>query len=502
MAGKIKKYIKHFHCPIWLGVVLVIAFIFRIPSFFEPFTYGDEMIYLSLGDAIRRGWVLYRDIHDNKPPLLYFTAALAGNVFWFRAILAFWMSATIVIFYKFVHKLYSKNDLLVKVAVVVFAFFTTIPLLEGQIANAELFMIGPTIWAFYLLFDKKLSSQKIIFAGLLLSISTLFKVPAMFDIGAIIFIWFILIFDKKYTGAKLISFIKNSLLLALSYLTPILLTFVWYYLQGAFKEYLIAAYLQNVGYLSSFRPDDVKDPFLVRNAPLLIRAALVGAGLGLLTIFRKKLSREFIFISAWLLFSYFAIALSERPYPHYIIQAIAPISILIAYVAARKNIEQVLAIIPLFIAVFVPVYYNFWYYQSVPYYTRFIKYVTHQYTKEQYFDAFEGNVNRNYSLSARIRALTDYEEPVFVWGDSSVIYALSKRLPPYKYIANYHISDFSSKEEVLAALYTNPPELIVVLPNSEPFSELKTFLLREYYILSYSEAEIWLRMGSSDTISR
>jgi len=94
------KWLQKIHVPPWLVLVLAITFLIRIPSFFEPYSYGDEMIYLNLGEAIKRGMVLYRDIHDNKPPLLYFTAALAGNVFWFRAILAAWMAATTVLFWK------------------------------------------------------------------------------------------------------------------------------------------------------------------------------------------------------------------------------------------------------------------------------------------------------------------------------------------------------------------------------------------------------------------
>ena len=90
--------ILHASAPNWLILLLSGVFVLRIPSFFEPYFYGDEMIYLDLGEAARRGMVFYRDIHDNKPPLLYYLAGIAGNVFWFRAILAFWMLVTIVLF--------------------------------------------------------------------------------------------------------------------------------------------------------------------------------------------------------------------------------------------------------------------------------------------------------------------------------------------------------------------------------------------------------------------
>ena len=48
-----------------LIIVLVGIFLLRIPSFWEPYWYGDEGIYLAIGQALQRGAVLYRDIWDN-----------------------------------------------------------------------------------------------------------------------------------------------------------------------------------------------------------------------------------------------------------------------------------------------------------------------------------------------------------------------------------------------------------------------------------------------------
>ena len=42
--------------------------ILRLPSLFEPYWYADEGIYLTIGNALRRGEILYSQIHDNKPP--------------------------------------------------------------------------------------------------------------------------------------------------------------------------------------------------------------------------------------------------------------------------------------------------------------------------------------------------------------------------------------------------------------------------------------------------
>src|SRR5260370_36030421 len=57
-----------------------VFFLLRLPSFFEPYWYGDEGVYEVLGFGMRHGRLLYQGIWDNKPPLLYLTYALVdGN---------------------------------------------------------------------------------------------------------------------------------------------------------------------------------------------------------------------------------------------------------------------------------------------------------------------------------------------------------------------------------------------------------------------------------------
>lgn len=487
---KFDKFLHDLHIPNWLVWLLFGVLILRIPSFFEPFSYGDEMIYLALGEGVKQGKVLYRDIHDNKPPLLYLMAALAGNVFWFRAILAFWSFATIVLFWKLASFLFKGKEKLIKTATLIFAIFTTIPLFEGQIANSEVFMIGTTIAAFYVLLRKKLTNKSLLLGGLLFSISALFKIPAAFDVPVIIFYW--LIINKK--GRRgFVKIVKNTTLLSVGFLIPILTTLVWYYFRGAFREYLAAAFLQNVGYLSAFRPEATVDPFLVRNGPLLTRGLLVLTGVGVIAAFRKKLSKQFIFLSVWVLFTLFAVTLSERPYPHYLIQSVPPVSILMAMFFALKNKEQVLAIFPLTIAFFVPFYFKFWRYPVYSYYENFAKFATKQTSREEYMQTFGGHILRNYKLAETINNSTKRSDPIFVWGEnSSMVYALSRRLPPIKYVAQYHISDFSTNEEVLNNLMANPPEIIIVLPKAPILNGIVPYLRENYIQLENIEgAEVW-----------
>lgn len=485
-----KNYLNtKLHTPLWLFILLTYVLLLRIPSFFEPYSYGDEMIYLALGEGLRQGVPLYSGIHDNKPPLLYVTAAIAGNLFLFKAILAIWHLITIFVFWKLAENFFSKNSKAQKLATVAFALFTTLPLLEGNIVNAELFMVGPTILAFLLLLGNNLSPKKILLAGFLFAIATLFKVPAAFDMLAVLFLWFVTLFGKKQTVKQ---FIVNTSLLLIGFITPILLTFVWYFVQGSLKEYAIAAFLQNVGYLSSFRPGDVQEPFLVKNAPLLIRGGVVLGGLLLLFWQRRVVTKNFLLATTWLLFSLFAVTLSERPYPHYLIQSVAPASLLVAFLVFSKKIEQVYALLPLFLLVVVPYYFKFWHYPTLPYYAKFIRFSLGTMTTEEYLTTFGGETTRNYAVSRYIIASTKPNDKIFVWGNSSVIYALTKRLPPTRYVADYHIKDFSTSQAIVKDLEANLPTLIVVLPESNPPIELLHLINSNYGLVdTIDNTRIW-----------
>lgn len=66
------------------------------------------------------------------------------------------------------------------------------PLIEGNIANAENFMLFPIITAALLINDTDIfkKPKKLAFAGLLLGISMLYKVVAIFDFTAFLYFYF------------------------------------------------------------------------------------------------------------------------------------------------------------------------------------------------------------------------------------------------------------------------------------------------------------------------
>lgn len=481
--------------PKWLLVIFLIVFILRIPSFFEPFSYGDEMIYLTLGNGVKSGLTLYKDLHDNKPPLLYLTAAVAGNVFWLRMILAWWNLTSILAMSILVRGL-TKSLTLQKCATAVFALLSTLPLFEGQTANAEVFMIGLTIIAFAIGVNAK-TKVAYLMSGVFFSISTLFKVPAAFDLPALVIFWVITlgIFDKpdrKALVTRVVQLVKQITLLIVGFAIPIGLTLLWYWLQHALPDYLAAAFGQNVGYLSSWGGQNQQVSFLAKNMSLIIRSLLVAGGVIVALVARNKFSKVFLVSWIWIAFSVFAATLSSRPYPHYFMQVVPALSLTIAVLMTSRKTDQVLAFIPIGVVAFVLVNLSIWRYSSTGYFERFISLANGSASKTTYLEKFNSYLPTKYEVAKYITTNTLATDRVFVWGDDAAIYALTNRFPPIKYIADYHINDFVSKTAVVEALVSNPPTLVVILPTADGFTELASLVRQSYYqVADINKTIIW-----------
>lgn len=485
-----RSILNKLHIPKWLFFVLLIVLFLRIPNLFEPYYYGDEMIYIVLGQALRKGLTFYSQIHDNKPPLLYLLAALSGNLFWFKSILLIWSLVTIFIFWKFVRFLFSDNNSIEKVSVFIFSLLTTIPFLEGNIVNSEILMLAPTIIGFYLGVKVNKTPKILFLSGIAFSIAALFKIPAAFDLPALIVFWMI---TTKWSVKSIKKLAVDILILSLGFIFPIILTFVWYFWEGALKEYVTAAYLQNIGYLSSWRPVEQRESFLVRNLPLLQRMGVLLFSVFILFLKRFRLSKNFILITSWVLFSSFAVTLSERPYPHYLVQLIPSLTLLLGLLFTAKTKEQLFAIFPLTLVLFIPVHFDYWYYKSYPYYERFISFSSQVIPKNDYISSFGQNVSSNYEIAKYLIESTNSSDRIFIWGDSSAIYALSNRLPPIKYAADYHIKDFSTPDEVIDTLKKSPPQVIIIDSKAEKFDPLNEFTKRYYfYIKTIDNRKIYL----------
>jgi len=277
----------------WI-ILFLIFLILRVPSLFEPYWYGDEGIYLVLGQAIRKGVVLYSHIHDNKPPTLYYLAAFAQTVFGFRLLLLFFMVPTIYFFHRLSQFFLSEKGS--KIATFIFLILTSIPLFEGNIANAEVFMLLPTIIGVLLLIKSKPKFQNLIFSGLLLGIAFTIKIPVVIEF---IFLCLWLFIDNLDSFKKTFFKIKNIFIFGLAFLLPITFWAVYYYLQGAFIPFLNASLFQNFGYLSSWSTGTQTSS--VSSGGVITRSLILIIFLAFIFLLKNReiISKKFSFFPFW-----------------------------------------------------------------------------------------------------------------------------------------------------------------------------------------------------------
>jgi len=505
MVRKIKdsKIIKALpSLPVWLVIILTVVIFLRIPSLFYPYSYGDEGIYLTLGQAVRQGLTLYREIHDNKPPLIYLLAAISGSLFWFRTILMVWSLGTIIVFWRLGRCLFKNKTRPVLIATVLFALLTTWPRLEGNIANAEIFMILPILAGFLLvLCGKKQETLRFLGAGALFSSAVLFKVTAGFDFAAL---GLLLFFSLSFKNWRTI--VRQGFLLLAGFSLPLFFFGLYFMIQDAFLPFIQAGFLQNIGYLSSWKG---KSQGMIFNTGFILRTS----SLLVLTIFfwltRKKLNKNLIFLCLWLIFSLFGATLSERPYPHYLVQALPTASLLVGLLIANiKKFERLLVLFFLGLLLFVQQYFNFWEYPTITYYQNFLDWATRQKTNEEYLRYFNPNLPRNRQIASFLLHHTTSDERIFIWGeDAPCLYALTRRLPPGRYTANYHIKDFNGYQETIDAIKSVRPKYIIVLDTEDAFPQLDLILAKDYHPFSTLDGAILFfrknfKVIESDSINR
>ncbi|MDO8488435.1 MAG: hypothetical protein Q7S31_03995 [bacterium] len=449
---------------ILLGVVLL-----RLPSLFEPYWYGDEGVYLTIGQALRHGVQLYSGIHDNKPPFLYLVAAMAdGYQFWFRFIALVWNMATVTVFWQLCKRWFNDSRQMIWTTVI-FALLTCIPLIEGNIANAELFFLLPTITAFYWLYTGRSS----LVGGLILGLAALFKMPAVLELG----IW-----PLYWLATREKGWLGKSIGLGIGAGIPLAASVAFYASQGTLSSYLIASGVQNIPYLSTWA------------APVsLTWRAMVAAGLvATLLVVRKRISPKALLIGFWGVVTLFAALLSGRPYPHYLLQMAPLLAMGAAALVWGRETERYVAASLVAVLTTAIIVFQFYAYPTGRYYVNFWQWVTGSTSKWAYFAKFSPDVERNYKIAALVDQGTMTDEKIFVWGDQPMIYALARRAPVGKYTVKYHVLDFRAQAATIAQLEQTPPRYIVSFGKENELPGLNDLLAAKYRLVDrFSEAGVY-----------
>ena len=462
----------------WFLLLIVFCFsLLKIPSLVEPYWYGDEGIYEVIGMAVRSGRVLYQGIWDNKPPLLYLIYALFnGDQFSVRFLSLLFGVAAVIAFFFLAKKLFSNNRS-VYLSTIIYGFLFGLPILEGNIANAENFMHFPIILAFYIILSSYQKKNLIPFfiSGVLLSLAFLTKIVAVFDFGALFLTILIL---KFYEGSllrinyrKIFTGFTQEVFFSLGFVLPILLSIIYFFTKGALSDYFRAAFFQNVGYVGS------GNYFLFPMGWLVIKLFLLGLSTLLILKFRKKIGVNGVLIFLWLFFSVFNALFSAKPWTHYLLVMVPSFSLLLGLLIDSKKISKIT--IPIFLITFYVVLSNFKFYgKNLAYYSNYFQFVFGNKSVDDYQSFFDRITPRDYSLAKFILMNTKPSDSIFLWSDSGQIYALTGKLPPGRYIVAYHVTFFKNAiEETKKDLARVQPKFIIQTKDSPEINN---------YLASYS----------------
>lgn len=488
--------------------VSLLFFLLRLPSLMEPNWYGDEGIYQAIAMTVNQGGHLYTDIWDNKPPLLYLIYAFfQGNQFGVRIFSFFVGLLTLWTFFSLSQKIFQRKRTAF-ITTTLFATLFAIPLLEANIANAENFMLLPVIASALLIYrfsllDKSQKKYHIIFnpqhtllggAGFLLGIAFLIKSVAIFDfIAFFLFLLFIALphtWKLNKTGIKTLVhyfFVHFSLFIG-GFVTPLIISLIYFSFQGTLISFLQAAFLGNMSYIAS------SDTFLFPYNFTILKTILLLFAVFFLFKKRTTTDQQTLFILLWLIFSVFNAFFSQRLYNHYVLVILPSFCLLAGLLVHQVSLKKNIILASIFITTSLLLIVTFHLYRiekTFLYYQNAYLFITGARDVGAYQSFFDSKTKRDYELSSFIQLITKPHEKIFIWGDNPQIYTLSNTLPATKYIVAYHIIQQPyGVEQTQTAINQIKPRIIIILPESPAFP----FHLSEYtYKFSFDNARIYER---------
>jgi len=479
----------------FLVIVSSLFSLLRLPSVFEPYRSTDEAIYEVIGLALNQGKLLYRDIWDNKPPLLhYLYATFDADLPTIKCVNLLFGMLSVVVFFYLAKKLFHDQKVSM-ITTSIFAFLLATPLLEGNIANAENFMMPLILGAALLIFNNSqtyksaletntnflhlLNNKYLIlfFSGFLLGLAFLFKVVAVFDLGAFtLFLFFNHFKTIRHTPTQTLQLMP----LFLGFIAPVVYVFLYFLANHALSDYIQAVFLSNIAYI------EIHTRHLI---PQSIQRLIFVTKFIPLTIFclfcfrkRKDISAPNVFILLWLAFSIFNALFSQRAFAHYLLVLLPSFSLSFGFLFLKQKsrLMTFASFIPVICASFIfliflclagPPSTNLYDTQlQLHYYQNFINYVTKKEDTATY-QAFFGTVG-NYAVAEFLNRYSQKSDIVYIWGDDPVVYKLINKLPPGRFSMADTFVETALSETAQTLEKTKPKFIVITQVGKFPFSLL------------------------------
>jgi hypothetical protein len=388
----------------------------------DPPWVNDEGTYFAVAQAMNHGYALYRDIWENKPPVLYLGYAevyhwLGPSLLAVRVAAAVAVVVTVALVASLAHRYVPHRW---AVTALLAGLLLGVPFLEGTTANAEVFLVVWTSLGVLLALRGALP-----WAGLCMAIAVGIKAVAAFDAVAL---GLYLVFQRRAVTDSIRIVAPYVLFLAAGLGSIAVLCS----LAGILRPMLADAVLYDLGYVGRANGGGI--PWL----------ALLKAGV-LLLLTVPLVRRPFPFL--WLLWAAAGALVSGRFFGHYALQAVPPLCLVAGMALDRRPFKSVpsrtlqWALPACFVLMAGLAALAGWSMSAagdnsilarrLQWYPNFIRYTLGTESYATYRGQVDDHVNRNIRVAAAVRSLPPGK--LLVWGNTPWIYVLSGRLPATPY---------------------------------------------------------------------
>ncbi|MBI4037707.1 glycosyltransferase family 39 protein [Candidatus Curtissbacteria bacterium] len=487
----LKKQYKHHH--LILAGILLLTFVLRFPSLFEPFWYGDEGIFAAVARNLNLGGVLYETAWDNKPPMIYLTyqaifATFGVSMFWLRLVTIVVVLGTAAVIYEIGQAVLGEKRALV--ASFIFGLITSLRLVEGNLALTEIFMVLPITLAMLVAIKRNFDLPSLFAAGFLFAIASLYKqVGALEAVALGIFVFLYLKSIKQI--------FYSAIMMGVGFAIPYVVTVLYFAPKKLVDDYIFAAYT----YYRIYLQESPKYAIFINAAKFMAPASAILYGL--FNKVRGKVEISHLFL-LWLGFSFLGSYFSGRTYGHYLIQAAPAVALTIASIKLPVKLTKAGAIFAIFF--FVPLIFltqtlfrdflSGGPLNQFKYWANFLDYARGNKSTADYNNYFDGGVNSIMGTLDFLKASGGAGKTVYIWGDWPWLYAIGDLWNPSRYVTSFHVFGVpDGKREVEEDLRANLPVFIIKPKSSIGYFEALEKILSSHYtfVAKVEGSEVWQR---------
>jgi 4-amino-4-deoxy-L-arabinose transferase-like glycosyltransferase len=472
----------------FLFLLCALPVLLYIPFMGAPFE-RDEGVYATIAQGLLDGQVPYRDLFDNKPPLVYgwyaFSFTLFGeSVVAPRLIAALLLSATTFVIFSQARMIFPRG--VAYGAAGAFAISTGLPFVALH-ANTEAYMIFPLVMSL-VAFTAGVRDGRLgwfLLAGVFAGVAIMTKQVAMWNLLALAVL--ATFWTWRSLGLQWRSVVPAALLLAgaTAVAAAVALPFA---IVGALNDLYYANVSYNMLYVDALSYGERAfnlawgvGYFLLVAGPLV-----AGAFIGLMIVLRRRLWPADYLIVLWAVASVIGVASGGRFFPHYFLHLVPALAVLtaVAVYNTARNWRQLRLTSPVVALILVLVVISVGanavlYVAPIPVQQRVAETVYEQRIWEE----------QSRSLAAYIQERTSPDDTIFNFGRESQLYFYSDRRPAVRYFYEwafwYNEKTFA---ETIEALREARPAYIIDssrVPEFNPHferypAEFSDFLEQEY----------------------